>query len=241
MGRSGTEVAKEAADIILLDDNFASFVHAIRSGRTVYDNITSFILYILTSNVPEILPFLFFVLFGWPLALPVLLILCIDLGTDMLPAIGLGMEPPSPDIMNIEPRDPRKRILNWKMLARSYGFVGPLQTLFAYLIFFDILISGGWSWGQQLIITDPLYLSAVTAFFSSAVVTQIFNVFTCRTRRLSVISSSFPNRILLSGIATEILMMVMIALPPFRKDVFFPKRAGYPPSKSDIWDFEGKL
>jgi len=218
MGRSGTEVAKEASDIILLDDNFASIVHAIKSGRTVYDNIKSFILYILASNVPEIIPFLFFVLFAWPLALPVLLILCIDLGTDMLPAIGLGMEPSSPDIMNVKPRDPRQKILNWKMLARSYGFVGPLQTLFAYLIFFDILLREGWSWGQQLNIDDPLYLSAVTAFFSSVVVTQIFNVFACRTRRTSVLSQNFlPNRIILSGIGVEIIMLLMFThMPPFQ-------------------------
>jgi len=215
MGRSGTEVAKEASDIILLDDNFASIVHAIKSGRTVYDNIKSFILYILASNVPEIIPFLFFVLFAWPLALPVLLILCIDLGTDMLPAIGLGMEPSSPDIMNVKPRDPRQKILNWKMLARSYGFVGPLQTLFAYLIFFDILLREGWSWGQQLNIDDPLYLSAVTAFFSSVVVTQIFNVFSCRTSRTSVFSQNLlPNRIILTGIGAEILMILLIAYLP---------------------------
>jgi len=218
MGLSGTEVAKEAADIILLDDNFASIAHAIKSGRTVYDNIKSFILYILTSNVPEIIPFLLFVLFGWPLALPVLLILCIDLGTDMLPAIGLGMEPSSPDIMNLKPRDPRKKILNWKMLARSYGVIGPLQTLFAYIIFFDILFTGGWSWGKSLDIADPLYRSALSAFFSSVVVTQIFNVFACRTRRTSVLSQNFlPNRIILSGIGVEIIMLLMFThMPPFQ-------------------------
>jgi len=218
MGRSGTEVAKEAADIVLLDDNFASIAHAIKSGRTVYENIKSFILYILTSNVPEIIPFLFFVLFSWPLALPVLLILCIDLGTDMLPAIGLGMEPSSSDIMNRKPRDPLKKILNWRMLARSYGFIGPLQTLFAYIIFFDILFSGGWSWNRSLDIADPLYRSALTAFFSSVVVTQIFNVFACRTSRTSVLSQNLlPNRIILSGIGAEILMLLLLTyLPPFQ-------------------------
>ncbi|OPY90543.1 MAG: Calcium-transporting ATPase [Syntrophus sp. PtaU1.Bin208] len=173
--------------------------------------------YILTSNVPEIVPFLLFVLFGWPLALPVLLILCIDLGTDMLPAVGLGMEPSSPDIMNLKPRDPQEKLLNWKMLARSYGFIGPLQTLFAYLIFFDILLTGGWSWDQKLNIDDSLYISAVTAFFSSVVVTQIFNVFACRTRRTSVFSKFLPNRVILIGIVAEILMILLLAhLPPFR-------------------------
>ncbi len=215
MGVSGTEVAKEAADIILLDDNFSSIVHAIKSGRTVYDNIKSFILYILTSNTPEIVPFLFFVLFAWPLALPVLLILCIDLGTDMLPAIGLGMESASPDIMDQKPRDPKRKIVNWKMIARSYGFIGPLQTTFAYFVFFYILFGGGWTWGEDLAITSGLYMSAVTGFFGTVVITQAFNVFACRTSRASVFSKGIlSNRFILVGIGSEILLLLMFAYIP---------------------------
>jgi sodium/potassium-transporting ATPase subunit alpha len=221
MGVSGTEVAKEAADIILLDDNFASIVQAIQSGRTVYDNIKSFILYILTSNTPEIIPFLFFVLLGWPLALPVLLILCIDLGTDMFPAIALGMEPAPPDIMNQKPRDPKRKILNWKMIARSYGFIGPLQTFFAYIVFFSILFNGGWTWGKPLGITNLLYLSAITGFFGTVVVTQIFNVFACRTSRVSVFSKGlFSNKFILIGISIEVLLLLFISYVPFAQVVF---------------------
>jgi len=215
MGKSGTEVAKEAADIILLDDNFSSIVHAIKSGRTVYDNIKSFILYILTSNTPEIVPFLFFVLFAWPLALPVLLILCIDLGTDMLPAIGLGMESASPDIMDLKPRDPKRKIVNWKMIARSYGFIGPLQTTFAYFVFFYILFGGGWTWGNDIAITSGLYMSAVTGFFGTVVITQAFNVFACRTSRASVFSKGvLSNWFILVGITSEILLLLMFSYVP---------------------------
>jgi sodium/potassium-transporting ATPase subunit alpha len=215
MGASGTEVAKEASDIILLDDNFASIVQAIKSGRTVYENIKRFILYILTSNTPEIVPFLFFVVFGWPLALPVLLILCIDLGTDMFPAIALGMEPSPPDIMEQQPRDPKKKILNWKMIARSYGFIGPLQTMFSYIVFFSILFNGGWTFGRTLGITDPLYLSAVTGFFGTVVVTQIFNVFACRTSRVSVFAKGlFSNKFILIGISIEVLLLLLISYVP---------------------------
>ncbi len=227
MGKSGTEVAKEASDIILLDDNFASIVEAIKSGRTVYDNIKSFITYILTSNTPEIIPFLVFILFGWPLALPVLLILAIDLGTDMLPAIGLGVEPSSKEIMKRKPRDPNSKLLNWKMIARSYGFIGPLQTFFAYVIFFRILFAGGWSFGAEISLTSPLYFSVVTGFFATVVITQIFNVFACRTTRASVFSKKlFSNKFIIFGILTEIVLLTLIATaPPFQRvfgTYFFP-------------------
>ena len=221
MGKSGTEVAKEAADIILLDDNFASIINAIKSGRTVYDNIKSFITYILTSNTPEIVPFLMFVLLGWPLALPVLLILAIDLGTDMLPAIGLGMEHSSRDIMKRKPRNPHSKLLNWKMIARSYGFIGPLQTTFSYIIFFTILLKGGWSWGVDLAISSPLYMSAVTGFFATIIVTQMFNVFACRTTRSSVFSKGlFSNKFIWIGMLSEVILLSLIALSPFVQNVF---------------------
>ncbi|MFC1723752.1 cation-translocating P-type ATPase [Nanoarchaeota archaeon] len=221
MGKIGTEVAKEAADAVLLDDNFASIVHAIESGRTVYDNIKAFITYILTSNTPEIIPFLVFVLFGWPLALPVLLILAIDLGTDMLPAIGLGVEPATDEIMKRPPRDPKSKLLNWKMIARSYGFIGPLQTLFAYIIFFKILFTGGWTWGTDLAITSPIYMSAVTGFFATIIVVQMFNVFACRTTRASVFTKGLlKNKIILLGLLSEGLLLALLTLNPLLQKVF---------------------
>jgi len=221
MGKSGTEVAKEAADVILIDDNFASIVRAIQTGRTVYDNIKNFITYILTSNTPEIVPFLLFVLLGWPLALPVLLILAIDLGTDMLPAIGLGVEPSTPKIMEQTPRDPKSKLLNWKMVARSYGFIGPLQTTFAYIIFFKILFAGGWSWNEPLAVTNPLYYSAITGFFATIIVVQMFNVFACRTTRESVFTKGiFRNKIIWFGILSEVILLSFIILNPFVQRVF---------------------
>lgn len=221
MGRSGTEVAKEAADIVLLDDNFASIVRAIRTGRAVYDNIKRFITYILTSNTPEIVPFLLFILLGWPLALPVLLILAIDLGTDMIPAIGLGVEAPERDIMNRPPRDPKARLLNWRMIARSYGFIGPLQTTFSYLIFFHILFGGGWSWGMELAVTDGLYMQAISGFFATIIVTQVFNVYACRTSKQSAFSKPLlGNRLIIIGIASELILLALIVLTPLGQQVF---------------------
>ncbi|TLS77670.1 cation-transporting P-type ATPase [Mariprofundus erugo] len=232
MGRCGTEVAKEAADIVLLDDNFASIVRAIRAGRSAYDNIKAFITYILTSNTPEIVPFLLFILLGWPLALPVLLILAIDLGTDMIPAIGLGMEKEDADIMLRKPRDKHARLLNWRMIIRSYGFIGPLQTCFSYLIFFDILFDGGWDWGMPLAVTSPLYMQAITGFFATVIITQAFNVFACRTSKLSVFSKGlFSNRVILAGIASEMALLAIIALTPAGWHIFgtAPFDPGYLP------------
>ena len=225
MGKCGTEVAKEASDVVLLDDNFASIVNAIKSGRTVYDNIKSFITYILTSNTPEIIPFLLFVLLGWPLALPVMLILVIDLGTDVLPAIGLGVEKAPKDIMLRKPRDPKSKLLNMKMIARSYGFIGPLQTAFAYIVFFNILLSNGWTFGTSIGVRDPLYMSAIMGFLATVVVVQMFNVFACRTTRSSVFSEGlFSNKLIFVGIASEIILLVLIAtwLSPVFGTATFP-------------------
>ena len=119
MGRSGTDVAREAADVVLLDDNFASIVAAIEEGRAVFANIRNFLTYILTSNVPELIPYLAFVIFRIPLPLTIIQILAVDLGTDMLPALGLGAEKPAPDIMKAPPRSRADRLLNWPLLARA--------------------------------------------------------------------------------------------------------------------------
>ncbi len=104
MGLIGTDVAREAADMVLLDDNFATIVGAVEEGRGVFDNIRKFISYIFASNVPEILPYIAYVLFNIPLPLTIMQILAVDLGTDMLPALALGTATPSPQVMQQPPR-----------------------------------------------------------------------------------------------------------------------------------------
>jgi magnesium-transporting ATPase (P-type) len=122
MGVIGTDVATEAADMILLDDNFASIVAAIEEGRAVYDNIRKFLSYILTSAIPELVPYLAFALFKIPLPLAIIQILAVDLGTDMLPALGLGADPPDPGIMRKPPRPRQERLLNWSLLVEGLPF-----------------------------------------------------------------------------------------------------------------------
>ncbi|UCH81495.1 MAG: HAD-IC family P-type ATPase, partial [Nitrospiraceae bacterium] len=221
MGVIGTEVAKEAADMVLLDDNFATIVNAVEEGRTVFNNIKKFIAYILTSNVPEILPFIAFVLLGIPLPLTVVLILSIDLGTDLLPALGLGVEQPEHDVMNRPPRPRDERLLTPNLLFMSYGIIGMLQAAAGFFSYFIILYRGGWTWGQELASTDPLYLKAVTAFFASIVICQIADVMICRTRRESVFTKGlFTNKLVLAGIASELILLSIIVYNPYTHKLF---------------------
>ena len=215
MGLMGTDVAKEASKMVLMDDNFATIVAAVQEGRTIFDNIKKFIAYILTSNVPEILPFIAFVLLDIPLPLTVVLILAIDLGTDILPALGLGAEEPETDVMKRAPRQRGERLLTANLLRMSYGVVGVIQAAAGFFSYFVVLYSGGWEWGQQLEASDPLYRTAITAFFASIIICQIADVIICRTRRQSLLTVGlFTNRLVMLGIATELLLLALISYLP---------------------------
>ena len=233
MGKSGTAVAREAADMVLLDDNFASIVAAIEEGRAVFSNIRNFLTYILTSNVPELVPYLAFVVFRIPLPLTVIQILAVDLGTDMLPALGLGTEKPAPDIMKAPPRSRTDRLLRWPLLARAYLFLGPMQAVAAMSAYWFVLHSGGWRFGEVLAARNPLYLQATTACLSAIVAMQIANVFLCRSDCRALFSSGlFGNRLVLVGIAVEIILIALIAYTPWGQALF-----GTAPIPLSVWLF----
>jgi len=221
MGVCGTEVAKEASDMVLMDDNFATIVNAVEEGRTIFANIKKFIAYILTSNVPEILPFIAYVVLNAPLALTVVLILSIDLGTDLLPALGLGSEKPESDVMKLPPRRKDERLLTNKLLGMSYGIIGMLQAAAGFFAFFVVLHQGGWHWGQELGPLNPLYRTAVTAFFAAVVIGQVADVLICRTRRQSILSAGiFSNRLVWLGIAVELSIVLGLSYVPFLQTFF---------------------
>ncbi|MFO0615379.1 MAG: cation-transporting P-type ATPase [Polyangiaceae bacterium] len=176
MGDSGTDVAREAAQIILLDDNFASIVAGVEEGRTVFANIRKFTSYVLASNVPEIVPFLAFVVLPVPLALTVIQILAIDLGTDLVPAIGLGQEPPDGEVMTRPPRGRLGRLLDSSLMLRSYLFLGLVEALWAMLMFFLVLRAGGWRYGDALSASDPVYRGATGITLASVVFAQVGNL-----------------------------------------------------------------
>ena len=232
MGIAGTDVAKEAADMILMDDNFASIVNAVEEGRAVYANIRKFVTYILTSNVPEAWPFILQIMLNIPLPLTVMQVLAIDLGTDMVPALALGTEKPEPGIMEKPPRSQKERLINGALLMRSFLWLGAWQTLLCLTGFFILYLSYGYTnllhlprpdlvpYPERLLTRDgQVYVLATTIFLAGVVGTQIGNAYACRTERLSVFSIGFfSNRFLLLGIAFElILCYLLIYLPPLQR------------------------
>jgi sodium/potassium-transporting ATPase subunit alpha len=231
MGITGTDVAKEAADMILLDDNFATIVSAIEEGRGVYENIRKFVSYIFASNIPEIIPYLAYVLFRIPLPLTIMQILAVDLGTDMLPALALGAERPSKELMKQPPRDPKERLLTAKLLGRAYLFLGPVEAAAGLFGFFYVLMSGGWEWGNMPALNDPLYMQATTACLTAIIITQVANVFACRTFRESVFTIGiFSNKLIFPGIALEILLQLFIVYHPWGNRIFSTS-----PISAGIW------
>lgn len=231
MGLAGTDVAKETADMILLDDNFATIVNAVEEGRAVYANIRKFVTYVLASNVPEVVPYLGYGLAGWPLALTIPQILVVDLGTDMIPAVALGSEAPHAAVMDAPPRPRTERLLNLPLLIRSYLFLGMIEAGLALAAFFGLLHAQGWSWGVPLDWSDPLYRQATTATLAAIVVAQGANVFACRSELTSVFRLGVTsNRLLLLGIAVELLLLGLIVYTPPGNLVF-----GTEPLPAAIW------
>ena len=217
--------------MVLLDDNFASIVAAIEEGRAVFDNIRKFLTYILTSNVPELIPYLAFVLFRIPLPLTIIQILAVDLGTDMLPALGLGAEKPDADVMKRPPRRRADRLLSWPLLARAYLFLGLMQAAAAMAAFWFVLHGAGWDYGEELAKNDPLYLQATTACLSTIVVMQVMNLFLCRHPLKSVLTTRFrANRLLWVGILSEIAVIMGIVYTPLGNWLF-----GAAPLGLEVW------
>ncbi|HSF16000.1 MAG TPA: HAD-IC family P-type ATPase [Vicinamibacteria bacterium] len=211
MGQAGTDVAREAADMVLMDDNFATIVAAVEEGRVIYGNIRRFIGYVLTSNVPEILPYIAFVLFGIPLPLPVLLILAIDLGTDLAPAIALATESAETDVMTLPPRPRTERLLSRRLLVSAYVLWGLIESAAGFAAYFWVLLVGGWVPGVDLTRTDPLYRQAIAAFFGAIVICQVANVLVWRTTRESVFTKGIlRNRAVVVGVAFELTLLFLI-------------------------------
>ncbi|MCM1981934.1 cation-translocating P-type ATPase [Lyngbya confervoides] len=243
MGRNGTDVAREAADIVLLDDNFASIVSAVEQGRSVYQNIRKFMTYILASNVAEIVPFLLMVILKIPPALVILQILAIDLGTDMVPALALGAEAAEPGTMNQPPRAKHKPLLDRSLLARAYGFLGPLEAFAGMAVFLAVWQQQGYGLADLQAITpqilqhqaDPqvlnIYHQATTLTLATIVACQDGNVFACRSERRSIFRMGFfSNPLIWIGIVSEwTIILAIIYLAPL-ENIF-----GTAPLRLDQW------
>lgn len=216
MGLAGTDVAKEAADMVLLDDNFASIVNAVEEGRAVFDNVRKFLTYVLVHNVAELMPYLAFMLFRIPLALTAIQALIIDMGTDALAALGLGVERPDPQIMQRPPRPQSERLMNLPLALRAYAFLGLIEGGAALVAFFFVLDGAGWTYGQPLDASNPIYLQATTATLSTIIVMQVVNVFLCRSPSRSILSTGLRgNALILYGVLTEGVLLLMINYTPW--------------------------
>ena len=226
MGRTGTDVAREAATMVLTDDNFATIVTAVEDGRRVFDNLRKFIVYIFAHATPEVVPFLVFALSGGaiPLPLTVLQILAIDLGTEILPALALGREPAEPGLMQRPPRPPTEGVIRKDMLVRAWGFLGLIEAALVLAGYFYVLGRGGWSWGAPTAAGTPLhdtYLQATTMTFAGIVACQIGTALAARTEHAALRQVGFfTNPLLLWGILSEILFAIAIVLLPPLQQIF---------------------
>ena len=223
MGRSGTDVAREASTMVLTDDNFATIVAAVEAGRRVYDNIRKFILYIFAHATPEVTPFMVFALSGGkiPLPLTVLQLLAFDVGTETLPALALGREPAEPGLMQRPPRPRSEGVIRPPMLLRAWLFLGLICAILAMAGYFFVLLRAGWHPGDPVGRGHPLhhaYVTATTMTFFGMIAGQIGTAFAARTDRASLRSVGvFSNRLLLWGIAFELMLAaVLIYVPLFQ-------------------------
>lgn len=220
MGRSGTDVAREASTMVLTDDNFATIVAAVAAGRRIYDNIRKFILYIFAHTTPEVTPFIVFALGGGaiPLPLTVMQLLAFDVGTETLPALALGREKAEPGIMRRPPRPRSQSIITRPMLVRAWLFLGLISAALGMAAFFYVLLRSGWHMGDPTGAGTPLhhaYQQATTMTFLSMVACQVGTAFAARTERASLRSIGvFSNPLLLWGVAFELVLTATLIYVP---------------------------
>lgn len=218
MGEVGTEVSKEAADMILLDDHFATIVSAIQEGRRIFDNVKKFVFYVFSSNSGELFVALFGILAGLPLPLLAIQILAIDLGTDVFPSLALGVEEAERGIMKQSPRAKGERVMNVTMLIRLLA-VGLTMAILALLVYFFVLYQGGWRYGQFFTESDFLYNRATASVYLVLVFCQVANAFSARTGKLSL-KNILSNRWLVFGEAVSFTLLFSILYWPPLQSVF---------------------
>jgi sodium/potassium-transporting ATPase subunit alpha len=245
MGITGSDVSKEAADMILLDDNFASIVKGVEEGRLIFDNLKKSIAYTLTSNIPEISPFLVFILAAIPLPLSTIMILAIDLGTDMYPAISLAYETAENDIMQRPPRDSKQdKLVTGRLLQMTYLQIGMIQALAGFFCYFVVMGDNGFlpsllpglrddwddediddlvdSYGQQWTFDDRKRVekAAQTSYFVSIVIVQWADIIICKTRMLSITQQKMKNKNLNFALIFETALALFLTYTPGMETVF---------------------
>jgi calcium-translocating P-type ATPase len=220
MGASGTDVAREAADIVLLNDSFASIVKAVESGRAIYENIRKFIVYVFSHNWAELIPYVLYAVLAIPLPLLVVQVLAIDLAIDVIPSLALSREPPEAGIMQEPPRSIKERLFTRRVFGRSL-YIGIIIAVGAMIGCISAWTAGGWQFGQSLASNSPVYIKGVTMTFAGIVVAQAGNVLACRTSKQSIFKTSLKtNKWIIAGIVSQISILAVLVYVPLMQHVF---------------------
>ncbi|MBN3293794.1 AT12A ATPase, partial [Polypterus senegalus] len=255
MGIAGSDAAKNAADMILMDDNFASIVTGVEEGRLIFDNLKKAISYTLTKNIAELCPFLIYIIVSCPLPIGTITILFIDLGTDIIPSVSLAYEKGETDIMNRKPRHPKRdRLVNWQLALYSYSQIGMIQSVGAFFCYFTVLAQQGFlparlinirvswedkndqdledSYGQEWTYEQRRYQESecYTAFFVSIVISQLADLIIRKTRMNSIFQQGMlRNKVLLFGLASQLIIAAFLSYCPGMYDAlrFCPLRFQY--------------
>ena len=225
MGASGTDVAREAADMVLLDDSFASIVKAVESGRAIYENLRKFIIYVFSHNWAELIPYVLYATLGLPLPLLVAQVLAIDLAIDVIPSLALSREPVEQGIMQEPPRSIKERIFSGGVFLRSL-YIGLIISAGAMYGCLTAWSQGGWHIGMQgtalnNFVASPAYLTGTTMTFAGIVVAQIGNVLACRTHKISIFKTSLRNnKWIWLGILSQISILSALIYVPALQPLF---------------------
>jgi Ca2+-transporting ATPase len=225
MGASGTDVAREAADIVLLNDSFASIVKAVESGRAIYENIRKFIVYVFSHNWAELIPYILYAVLAIPLPLLVVQVLAIDLAIDVIPSLALSREPPEAGIMEEPPRSLKERLFTGKVFGRSL-YIGVIIAVGAMIGCISAWTAGGWHFGMALtpnssFFTSGVYIKGVTMTFAGIVVAQAGNVLACRTSKQSIFRTSLKtNKWIIAGIISQISILAFLVYVPLMQKFF---------------------
>ncbi|MGH3507628.1 MAG: HAD-IC family P-type ATPase, partial [Nocardioidaceae bacterium] len=217
MGASGSDVAREAGDLVLLDDHFGTIVAAVELGRATFANVRRFLTYHLTDNVAELTPFAVWALSGGniPLAIGVLQVLALDIGTDMLPALALGAEPPSRRVMR---RAPHRRLVDRKLIGRAFGVLGPIEAAASMTAFAVVLAAGGWTWGETP--SDSLLATASGSAFTAIALGQMANAFACRSTTHPIWRLDLrTNPLVLYAVLAEVALLLVFVGVPWLQDL----------------------
>ena len=220
MGASGTDVAREAADIVLLDDSFESIVKAVESGRAIYENIRKFIVYVFSHNWAELIPYMLYALLGIPLPLLVVQVLAIDLAIDVIPSLAFSREPPEAGIMLEPPRSLKERLFTAKVFLRSF-YIGVIIAVGAMYGCLSAWMAGGWELGMALPLDSPVYVKGVTMTFAGIVVAQVGNVIACKTSKVSIFRTKLStSKWLIIGIIAQLSILSFLIYVPFMQTFF---------------------